>query len=376
MQRLALLCFLVPAGAVLSGTPVTNPTIRNAVASLATLTPGGKWKTSCTGAFVDLDGLGNVWRNGTWWFATAAHCLADEDKNVDLSTLPNMALLRTHFGNQTTPAFLRYEKIGTLEDAVAKWILPDNTDTMGATTVTCEKGPAGGCVDLALVKVKVDSAFRATLRALPVPAFEDSAAVFATGASHTLIGYGDDACTHSEYPPTYGGEPPDVPECTQAGAPQGQSVNYTTGVGWEDLQWSTDDQVRGRGKLRQGVFPLAERLDAVHPGQYMAGYLVFPSPGVTQAVRNGDSGGPCVDTASLALVGVNSGGYDAKKMHKCSELEPFYDWLCDALESWGSICDARLLPPPPPSPPSPPGRPILRPGNSDPRSLLPTQTAI
>ena len=33
-------------------------------------------------------------------------------------------------------------------------------------------------------------------------------------------------------------------------------------------------------------------------------------------------------------------------------------------------------PPPPPSPPSPPGRPILRPGNSDPRSLLPTQTAI
>ena len=70
MQRLALLCFLVPAGAVLSGTPVTNPTIRNAVASLATLTPGGKWKTSCTGAFVDLDGLGNVWRNGTWWFAT------------------------------------------------------------------------------------------------------------------------------------------------------------------------------------------------------------------------------------------------------------------------------------------------------------------
>ena len=102
--------------------------------------------------------------------ATAAHCLADEDKNVDLSTLPNMALLRTHFGNQTTPAFLRYEKIGTLEDAVAKWILPDNTDTMGATTVTCEKGPAGGCVDLALVKVKVDSAFRATLRALPVQA--------------------------------------------------------------------------------------------------------------------------------------------------------------------------------------------------------------
>ena len=92
MQRLALLCVLVPAGAVLSGTPVTNPTIRNAVASLATLTPGGKWKTSCTGAFVDLDGLGNVWRNGTWWFATAAHCLADEDKNVDLSTLPNMAL--------------------------------------------------------------------------------------------------------------------------------------------------------------------------------------------------------------------------------------------------------------------------------------------
>ena len=69
MQRLALLCVLVPAGAVLSGTPVTNPTIRNAVASLATLTPGGKWKTSCTGAFVDLDGLGNVWRNGTWWFA-------------------------------------------------------------------------------------------------------------------------------------------------------------------------------------------------------------------------------------------------------------------------------------------------------------------
>ena len=82
MQRLALLCFLVPAGAVLSGTPVTNPTIRNAVASLATLTPGGKWKTSCTGAFVDLDGLGNVWRNGTWWFATAAHCLADEDKKL------------------------------------------------------------------------------------------------------------------------------------------------------------------------------------------------------------------------------------------------------------------------------------------------------
>ena len=35
MQRLALLCVLVPAGAVLSGTPVTNPTIRNAVASLA-----------------------------------------------------------------------------------------------------------------------------------------------------------------------------------------------------------------------------------------------------------------------------------------------------------------------------------------------------
>jgi hypothetical protein len=132
-----LLAALVPAGAVLSGQPVTNETIQNAVASLATLTPGGKWKTSCTGAFVDLDGLGNLWRNGTWWFATAAHCLADEDKNVDLSTLPNMALLRTHFGDQATPEFESYEKIGTLEDAVAKWILGNNTDTMGATTVTC-----------------------------------------------------------------------------------------------------------------------------------------------------------------------------------------------------------------------------------------------
>ena len=376
MQRYAvasLLAALVPAGAVLSGQPVTNETIQNAVASLATLTPGGKWKTSCTGAFVDLDGLGNHWRNGTWWFATAAHCLADEDDNVDLSTLPNMALLRTHFGDQATPEFESYEKIGTLEDAVAKWILGNNTDTMGATTVTCPTGPAGGCVDLALVKVKVDPAFQATLRALPVPAFEDPAAVFATGASHTLVGYGDDACTHKGYPPTYGGEPPDVPECTQPAAPQGQSVDTTTGVDPEDLTWSMDDQVRGRGKLRQGVFPLFERLDDVYPGQYMAGYKVFPAPCVdtacatpfvAQAVRNGDSGGPCVDTASLALVGVNSGGYDAKKMHKCSELEPFYDWLCDALESWGSICDARLLPPPPPSsppssppPPSPPSSP-------------------
>ena len=38
MQRLALSCVLVPAGAVLSGTPVTSPTIRNAVASI--LRPG------------------------------------------------------------------------------------------------------------------------------------------------------------------------------------------------------------------------------------------------------------------------------------------------------------------------------------------------
>ena len=41
-------------------------------------------------------------------------------------------------------------------------------------------------------------------------------------------------------------------------------------------------------------------LDDVDPGQYMAGYKVFPAQGVAQAVRNGDSGGPCVDTASLA----------------------------------------------------------------------------
>ena len=223
MQRYAvasLLAALVPAGAVLSGQPVTDEAIQNAVASLAFKTTTGKWQTTCTGAFVDLDGLGNVWRNGTWWFATAAHCLADEDKNVDLSTLPNMALLRTHFGDQATPEFESYDNIGTLEDAVAEWLLGGMNGTMGSTFVDCPRGPTGACFDLALIKVEVNPSFVDTLTALPMPRTDaDRAAVFATGASHTLVGYGENACTKTGYRPYT--TAPDIPECADPGAPHG-----------------------------------------------------------------------------------------------------------------------------------------------------------
>ena len=336
-----LLAALVPAAAVLSGQPVTDETIQNAVASLAFKTTTGKWQTTCTGAFVDLDGLGSN-RSGSWWWLSAAHCFADENNDVDVSpaALSTYRLMRTHFGDQATPEFESYDNIGTLEDAVAEWLLGGMNGTMGSTFVDCPRGPTGACFDLALIKVEVNPSFVDTLTALPMPRTDaDRAAVFATGASHTLVGYGENACTKTGYRPYT--TAPDIPECADPGAPLGESVVYTTGVGSDDLEWSTSDRERGRGKLRQAVLPLAKRLDEIGTDQYMAGYYTYPDMGATQAVRNGDSGGPCVDTASLAILGVNSGSTD--EFHKCSQLDPFYDWLCDALESWGSSCDPELL---------------------------------
>ena len=64
-------------------------------------------------------------------------------------------------------------------------------------------------------------------------------------------------------------------------------------------------------------------------------FTVFP--GATSAVRNGDSGGPCVD-ASGSVVGVNSGicGDDC---HTCSAVSPHRDFFCDTAEHWtGASC--------------------------------------
>ncbi|KAK3249467.1 hypothetical protein CYMTET_41106 [Cymbomonas tetramitiformis] len=123
-------------------------------------------KMGCTGTFIDL--TGDV---ATTLVLTAGHCIQN------MSDVVGTKIVRTTYdGNVITG----YTELGTVEDAVLK--------------------NEGGeeAVDIALLRVTIADGMQSSITEMQVSGFSDP--LPEAGEIHTLVGFGDDACTHTTQP--------------------------------------------------------------------------------------------------------------------------------------------------------------------------------
>ena len=293
---------------------------------------------TCSGTFVDLTG------GPIALVITAGHCAAQQ------SPVGHKLVTATFDADNVLES---YELIGTVLDYEYRF------DARQTSTS-----------DVALYHVEVDAAYAASITAATVGFGLD----FGVGDVLTLAGRGDSACLHREDAPQEG-----PAACFFDDAPPADAVTVP-----EPLT-SPQRAARGAGKLREGALALTslrtsyEYETGKSTPEYDLIFDVWPAEGVTYAIRNGDSGGPCfADAEGATLVGVNSGkvqptASNPNEGHYCSGLKLHCSWMCDKAEEWlGKPCadacpsDASSPSPSPEPTLAPVSEPTLAPISSDP----------